>query len=69
MLRIQPSVKTASFVTIHLDLMFVEVNACFCFVFVFFLGGGEGFGLNYDLQKWFICLLSGIIILCILVVS
>ena len=28
-LRIQPFVKTASFVTIHLDHMFVEVNTCF----------------------------------------
>ena len=59
MLRIRPSVKMASFVTIHLDLMFVEVNTCFCFV-LFFFEGGEGFGLYYELQKWFICLLSGI---------
>ena len=39
-----------------------EYMLLFCFVLIFFFGGGGGggFGLNYDLQKWFICLLSGI---------
>ena len=32
MLRIQPSVKMASFVTIRLDHMFVEVNMCVQFL-------------------------------------
>ena len=49
-LRIQPFVKTASFVTIHLDRMFVEVNFSFVLFFCFFLGGRE------DLVSIMICL-------------
>ena len=48
-LRIQPSVKAASFVIIRLDRTFVEVNTCCWFL-------GEGFGLDYDWLKQLICL-------------